>query len=1154
MTTETTIQEGQVIAGPQFNEPMLVETVRSNGPGTWVVGLVGQRSERFRRVTLTTDDIASLNIADSALSYDGDGRLLRLGLQAYSLGIAYEFDPYFGLSISHVDPLPHQLEAVYEHLLKLPSVRFLLADDAGAGKTIMAGLLVRELKLRGLIERVLVVCPANLSFQWQRELKEKFDEKFLVLKGSDIRDQFGVNQWMEQKQIITSLDLAKRSEILPGLMQARWDLVIIDEAHRMSARDETHKSQRYRLGELLRDSADHILLLTATPHKGDPQNFTLFLQLLDQDAYADVKSIREAMERRRAPFYLRRTKEAMVYFPEREPDGTWTAKPVFTKRIPRTADFAIDGAEFALYQNVTRFVKRQSNRAAAQGDDPRARAVGFLMSLYQRRLASSTYAMRRSLENRAQRLEDGLKRAQELARTAPPDLPDLEELEELEDAERERLESMLEAITLAGNAEQVREEIAELLQLAEEAKTVENSGNQAKLEHLRKIMQDEGFFDRPDQRLLIFTEFRDTLDFLMEKLKAWGFIVGCIHGGMRPGSRDEQGTRLYTEQQFREGHIQVLVATEAAGEGINLQCCHILFNYDIPWNPNRLEQRMGRIHRYGQQHDCLIFNFVATNTIEGHVLQRLLGKLQEIRDALDDDVVFNVVGEVLPSAHVERVLRDYYAGKLGDSDLEERLLKDVDEDHFKAICQTALEGLAAKKLNLDMLIERRARAQERRVVPETIARFMAECAQDARLTLRPVSNMTYAYEPGRTPSTLKKYEREPGWKLSDLASRYPRLSMDRDTAEKHNLEWVTPGHPLFEALRRHSLDLSQDTFARGACFHSLEHEAPARLDFYRARVVDGLGHVIHERLFTVELTSDGSPRLREPDILGNLSPTTSSGVLPAIATLPEATNWLHENALVPFINEVREERLGEVERIAEHVELSLTEVLQRIDEEIGRAAEEVENEVTGAEGRLTQAENRHAEVMARRDRRREEVNQQQAVTLQGVERLASVLLLPHPERETLDVRRLRPHPETEMTAMRVVMEYEEAQGRQVKDVHEKNLGYDITSLDLQSGELRLIEIKGLAAVTGTILLTPNERRVAQDRRDCYYLYIVTSCATEPELQEPIKDPIQFQWHEVTKVARYYLSVNALKQPMEVREGEKSYRSKDGQKNPNSQNQ
>ncbi len=1118
---------------------MRVEKVQADGPDTWTLGLVGQRSERFRRVTLTADDISKLTVADSTLSYDGDGRLLRLGLQAYSLGIAYEFDPYFGLSISRVDPLPHQLEAVYEHLLKLPSVRFLLADDAGAGKTIMAGLLVRELKLRGLVERVLVVCPANLAFQWQRELREKFDEKFLVLKGGDIRDQFGVNQWLEQKQLITSLDLAKRADILPGLRQVQWDLVIVDEAHRMSARDETHKSLRYRLGELLRDSADHLLLLTATPHKGDPQNFTLFLQLLDQDAYADVTSIRQAMQRRRAPFYLRRTKEAMVYFPERRADGTWAAKPVFTKRITRTAGFAIDGAEFDLYQQVTRFVRRQSVRAAARGDDRRARAVGFLMSLYQRRLASSTRAMRRSLENRARRLEEGLKQARALVREAPPDL-DWEDLEELEDAERERLERILEAVTLAGNAEEVRKEISELQGLATDARSVEGSGGEAKLARLRELMRGEGFFDDPDRRLLIFTEFRDTLDYLMGKLEAWGFRVGCIHGGMRPGSRDDPGTRLYAEQQFRDGHIQVLVATEAAGEGINLQCCHILFNYDIPWNPNRLEQRMGRIHRYGQRFDCLIFNFVAANTIEGRVLRRLLDKLQEIRDALDDDAVFNVVGEVLPAAHVERVFRDYYAGNLGDADLEERLLRDVDEGRFRDICQTALEGLAAKKLNLDMLVERRARAQERRVVPETIARFIKECARNAALTLGPVHNLPHTFEPGRTPPALRKYEREPDWKLPEVAARYPRLSTDRETAETHNLEWVTPGHPLFEALRRHGIETGRDAFAKGACFHSLEHEAPARLDFYRARVVDGLGRVIHERLFTLELAEGGAPRLREPDVLGNLTPTSVSDGLPAAASLPEPTAWLNRHALAPFIGEVREERLAEVERIAEHVELSLTEVLQRIDQEIGRAAEEVEKQVIGAEGRLAQAESRHDEAMARRERRRRELTRQRALTLQGVERLASVLILPHPERETYEVRRLRPNPETEMTAMRVVMDYEKTQGRQVYDVHEKNLGYDVTSVDLQSGELRLIEVKGLAAAAGTILLTPNERRVAEDRRDCYWLYVVTNCAAEPRLQRPIENPARFPWHKVTKVQHYWLSIDAMTGPMQLREDPAPY--------------
>ena len=361
----------------------------------------------------------------------------------------------------------------------------------------------------------------------------------------------------------------------------------------MSWTPPSRKTARYGLGELLRDTTDHFLLLTATPHKGDPVNFSLFLQLLDPDAYADVRSIREAMNRRRAPFYLRRTKEAMVYFPERQPDGSWQARKIFTKRIPHTVDFQIDGTEFDLYRDVTRFVKMQSAKAAAQEEDPRARAVGFLMSLYQRRLASSTYSLRHSLENRARRLEEALKSAQELARMAPPDLPDPEELEEMDESERERLEEMLDAVTLAGNREQVQEEIVELLKFAAQAKSVEDSGVEAKLSRFKELLHQEGFFDHSDQRLLVFTEFKDTLDYLVGILKNWGFRVGFIHGGMKTGSREEPNSRLYSEQQFKDGGIQVLVATEAAGEGINLQCCHILFNYDIPWNPNRLRAAHG---------------------------------------------------------------------------------------------------------------------------------------------------------------------------------------------------------------------------------------------------------------------------------------------------------------------------------------------------------------------------------------------------------------------------------------------------------------------------------------------------------------------------------------------------------------------------------
>ncbi len=388
---------------------------------------------------------------------------------------------------------------------------------------------------------------------------------------------------------------------------------------------------------------------------------------------------------------------------------------------------------------------------------------------------------------------------------------------------------------------------------------------------------------------------------------------------------------------------------------------------------------------------------------------------------------------------------------------------------------------------------------------------------------------------GRTPPNLRGYETQPDWKLPPLSAKYPRISADRETAEKNNLEWVTPGHPLFEALRRHDLNLAREHLGKGACFYSLQHDSPARLDFYRARVVDGLGNVMHERLFAVEINGNGELRSQEPGVLGNFIPADLPGKLPSVATLPEATAWLNEHALAPFLEEVRSERIHEIECIREHIELSLTELIQKADEEIGRAASEVEQKVAGAEGRLAQAETRHAELLSRRDRRREELERQSALSLQSVERMTSVLILPHPERETPEVRRLQPDSEVEEIAMKTVMEHEKARGRQVYDVHEKNLGYDITSLDLNSGELRLIEVKGLGESTGNVLLTPNEKRVAEDRRDCYWLYIVTGCKSAPLLQNPIKDPARLEWHEVKKVEHYYLAVDAITKPMQIRE-------------------
>ena len=1118
----TALEPGLVLEGDLFSEPMRVETVSPDGPDSWTVGLSGLESEKYRRVRLSGTDIAKLRIRSSRPTFDGEGAKLRIGLVAYSLGIAYEFDPYFGLSVSRVDPLPHQLEAVYDRMLRLPAVRFLLADDAGAGKTIMAGLLLRELKLRGLVERTLIVTPANLSFQWQRELMEKFGEQFTVLRGTEIRGQYGINPWDENKQVITSLDLAKREDIVKGLRQAKgWDLVIVDEAHRMSASAEDRKSQRYKLGEMLRDVSGHILLLTATPHKGDPENFSLFLQLLDKDAFAHVKSIQEAMKAGQAPFYLRRTKEAMVHFPEQRSDGTWATKPIFTRRLVHTVSFDIEGSEYELYREVSRKVRQISERAAAEDPaNPRARAMRFLMVLYQRRLASSTAALKCSLQRRAESITKKLASADEMLKDNTLEIPEEEELEEMEESQREFYERKAEAVLLSKNRELVNQEVAEWRRLTTNAQTIIDSGVELKLARLRKLLEVEGFFKDSSRQLLIFTEYKDTLDYLREKLEGWGFAVGVIHGSMHAGSREEAGTRLFAEEQFRAGRTQILVATEAAGEGINLQVCHVMVNYDIPWNPNRLEQRMGRIHRYGQLKDCLIFNFVATNTIEGRVLGKLLEKLREIRDALDSDSVFNVVGEVYPASRIETIFRDYYAGKLGEHEAEEMILEPATEARFREICDHALEGLAAKKLNIAMLVERRARAQERRMVPETLARFLADAAPLANLTLKRLGSDPFTFDPGPTPPELWKFVRQDCWKYGQLASRYHRITTDRDLSEERRDEWVTPGHPLFEALRMNAWEETQADLSKGACFHSVRHAAAARVDVYRARVVDGLGNVLHEKVFAVEVSDETDPERRELSMLGDLTPASLPTELPKVAFEPDTLPFLNSGPLPRLLEDVRNERVAELDRVAEHVETSLKQLISIEDERVGRASLQREAGVDGAAGLEAQALARMAELEARRDRRRSELAKQRELTLQAVERLTSVLILPHPERSHPDIQHLHQDKEVEAIAMVQAMEYERVAGRTPEDVSALNLGYDIRSIHSGSGELRLIEVKGLGSEEGNILLTPNEHRVAQDRRDCFWLYVVTSCKSPaPRLQTRF-DPASSKWTPVQKIDYY----------------------------------
>ena len=1134
------IVESTIIVGSQFSEPMRVIGTPTSGDGFVIVNLVGTRTNMFRGgVTLTKDDLTGLQIEKQEKRFTGDPALVKLGLEALRISLAQEYDPYFGLSISRVDPLPHQLDAVYNHLLKSARCRFLLADDAGAGKTIMAGLLVKELKLRGLAERILIICPANLAFQWQRELNDRFQESFRILRGSDLRVQYGVNLWNDHTQVITSMDLAKREEILPSVRQAEdWDLIIVDEAHRMSARDADHKSERYRLGELLREKSAHLLLLTATPHKGDPANFCLFLQLLDQEAYADVKSIHDAMANGEAACYLRRTKEVMLDFPKPQADGTWKANKLFTKRIPGTVAFDLEGIEFELYRAVTQYVQLQSARAAASGDDRRARAVGFIMAMYQRRIASSTHSLKESLVRREKALKQLLETATQLGDLPMPEIPSSDEWEEMDDAEREERERDLERATLSRRKPDLEAELLDIAKLIAKAETVEDGGHEIKLRRLKDQLTEKGFFADPTQRLLVFTEYKDTLDYLVSKLREWKLTVGQIHGGMKPGSRDEEGTRINAERNFWDLKTQVLVATEAAGEGINLQCCHILFNYDIPWNPNRLEQRMGRIHRYGQTKDCLIFNFFARNTVEGRVLQKLIQKLEAIRDALDDDAVFNVVGEVLPANQIERLLRDFYAGKLSENDIEARVEVEVREEDFRRICQSALEGLAKKSLNLPMLVERRALAQERRIVPETVARFFEASAKEVGLPLTPIRGFERSFSVGKIPTPLYEHTRAKDWKLLALARSYDRICFERATLQKDlRFEWVTPGHPLFETVRRQIWQQTQPQLRRGALFFELEREQPALLELFIASVVDGTGALLHRRLFAVETNHDGTRRLRDPSYLLDLIiPEKPPQIVPETTSSDAASQaFLFEKALQPFQKEISDEREHELALIERSVTTCFQELIERRNAVLSKHLLAQDKGDPTAIGLAELEAQKLQELQRRRDLRLTELARQRSLSIQGVERIGVAMVLPHPQRNAAANINLKSDPETERKAIEAVLAYEAARGCKIDDVQSENLGFDLRSLHPVTGELRLIEVKGIGAATGTILLSPNEKRVAEDRRDLYWLYIVTHCDTAPKLEEPIKDPARFPWHEVKKIEHYRLEVNAMTTPITVKE-------------------
>src|SRR6267378_199984 len=514
------------------------------------------------------------------------------------------------------------------------------------------------------------------------------------------------------------------------------------------------------------------------------------------------------------------------------------------------------------------------------------------MSMLQRRMASSVYAVRLSLERMRERREKILEdpeayRRQQIERRVPDDF------DELPEDEQQRIIGQLEGEVLSADPAVLREEIGRLTRLIDQARELESRDAQSKLIKLRADLNEQGLFSDPKMRLLVFTEHKETLDYLagdgrdgrpLGKLREWGLTLTQIHGGMKIGDRDTPGSRIHAEREFKES-AQVLVATEAAGEGINLQFCWLMINYDIPWNPVRLEQRVGRIHRYGQEHDCLVINFVAQNTREGRVLQKLLDRLKEIRRELGTDQVFDVVGEVFPATLLEKLFRDMYARLTDEHKIQDRIVKDVSPDRFRAITESALEGLAKKELNLSAIIGKSAEAKERRLVPEVIEQFFVGAAPESGLQAKPTTPASHVYRVGKVPRNLLPIGDCQEAKFGRLGREYGKIAFDKAVLPTDpTLEWVTPGHPLFEAIRTDILARVEDHLRRGAIFFDLHRDRPAVLDVFAASIKDGRGNALHRRLFVVETSAAGEMALHEPTILHDITPAPA-GTLPDLRGL-----------------------------------------------------------------------------------------------------------------------------------------------------------------------------------------------------------------------------------------------------------------------------
>ena len=1098
----------------------IVEIIARNFYGNDAIEVTYKTEKgKFGTQVIYSEGLEDLNLVEclSTWNFTANADNFKLVAEAYRTKSAYLFEPYLAVHTSLIEPLPHQISAVYEKMLPRQPLRFVLADDPGAGKTIMTGLLLKELILRSDVKRCLIVCPRVLSEQWKEELQQKFQLNFEILTSERINLSANENIFSNLNLVIASIDiLSRHSEFKEKLESTKWDLIVCDEAHKMSATITGEKfkpTKRFKLGKLLEKITRHFLLLTATPHNGKEKDFYAFMSLIDSDRFEGAQRINGKVDV--SDIMRRLVKEDLL---------TFEGKPLFPERIAYTVNYSLSPKEMELYKSVTNYVVDGFNRAENLGGNKKT-SVGFAMTILQRRLASSPKAIYKSLERRTERLKKVLQE-NSFATEKIFDVEEWEENEEFPSFEFEQNENELADLATASQTiSELKLEIKTLEELTEKAKKIFRSREDKKWQELSKLLQDKVFSKNADEfeKLIIFTEHRDTLEYLQERISQLfgdARAVVTIHGGLSFKERRN------IEEQFKQNkNVLILIATDAAGEGINLQNAHLMINYDLSWNPNRLEQRFGRIHRIGQKKICYLWNLVANETREGQVFKRLLEKLERERAALGGKV-FDILGKI---SFDNKPLRDLLIDAIrnGNNTRNIRRLERIIDKSFnpeklrnllqeRALTKEILTSAKVTDINLDM-----ERKEIFKLQPYCIEKFFIEALENLGGQIYPRGDGSYeiCYIPFNVRSKNQRGE--------SLPQSYERICFSKEKCNIHGLNPATLiylGHPLLENVTTSILEKFGEILRQGTIFIDNNDESQKfRLLFFIETAIqsmkDGKEKIISKKLHFVEILENGEiVPVNYAPYFDYRSPKDfeRSKVLAAIQNLDFfkdveniAVDYAVKNIIPAHLQETSKSRKEYLNKM----EMAIRERLQNeINYWDKKAIDIKDKNKLDAQNFYKKAD----DLEVRFKKRLEEISFERKISAAAPVIIGGALIVPKgyfdsktPNTFSINVGA---RTEIEKIAMNAVIEIEKSLGNLPTDCSLKKCGYDIESVSPNENFVRFIEVKGRNADATNLTFTKNEVITALNAPENFILAIVQidgNNAKVTYLKKPFRSPPDF---------------------------------------------